>query len=99
MNDIPEIKDIDSAILTDPVRQALGSTTAEFRHWEHHPISYINTEESNLGLHRFNGFALDRGENRPWSIVLKAVHAPVNETDPPIGITIDARCWLMRRVC
>lgn len=82
MNDIPEIKDIDSAILTDPVRQALGSTTAEIRHWEHHPISYINTEESNLGLHRFNGFALDRGENRPWSIVLKAVHAPVNETDP-----------------
>jgi hypothetical protein len=81
MNDIPEIKEIDSAMLTDLVRRALSSTTAEIRHWEHYPISYINTEESNLGLHRFNGIALDRGENRPWSIVLKAVHAPVNETD------------------
>jgi len=82
MNTIPEIKDIDSAILTDPVRQRLGSTSAEIRHWKHHHISYINTEESNLGLHRFNGVALDQGEDRPWSIVLKVVDAPVNDTDP-----------------
>ena len=82
MNDKPEIKDIDSVMLTEPVRQSLGSETAEIHQWEHRAISYINTEESNLGLHRFYGFALDQGENRPWSIVLKAVLAPVNETDP-----------------
>ena len=82
MNDVPEIKDIDSAMLTDPVRQALGSRTAEIRHWEHRPIRYINTEESNLGLYRFNGIAQDQGEDYPWSIVLKAVDAPVNGTNP-----------------
>ncbi|MCI0551675.1 MAG: aminoglycoside phosphotransferase family protein, partial [Anaerolineae bacterium] len=82
MNDLPEIKDINSVMLTEPVRQALGSASAEVRQWEHQAISYINTEESNLGLHRFSGTALDQGEDRPWSIVLKAVHAPINETDP-----------------
>ena len=81
MTDIPEIKDIDSAKLTGPVRQALGSATADIQSWEYHPIRYINTEESNLGLHRFNGTARDQGVDRLWSIVLKAVHAPVNETN------------------
>ncbi len=82
MNNAPEIKDIDAALLTGLVRQALGSPTAEISHWEHCPISYINTEESNLGLHRFKGTAQDQGEARPWSIVLKAVHAPANDTHP-----------------
>ena len=81
MNDAPEIKDIDSGMLTDFARQVLGSPTAEIQQWEHHPIRYINTEESNLGLHRFSGTARDQGEDCLWSIVLKAVHAPVNETD------------------
>ncbi len=26
--------------------------------------------------------ARDQGEDRPWSIVLKAVHAPLNHADP-----------------
>src|SRR6266487_553786 len=82
MNDIPDIKDINLAMLTDPVRHLLGSTSAKIRHWEHHSISYINTEISNLGLHRFKGTASDHGEDRAWSIVLKAVDAPVNNTDP-----------------
>ena len=82
MNEIPQIKDIDSAMLTGPVRQALGISTAEISEWEHQAISYINTEESNLGLHRFKGVTQVGGEDRPWSIVLKAVLAPVNEADP-----------------
>jgi hypothetical protein len=82
MNEFPEIKDIDSAMLTGPVRQALGSSSAQIQQWEHHPIRYINTEGSNLGLHRFTGSARDQGKNCSWSIVLKAVHAPVNESDP-----------------
>jgi hypothetical protein len=82
MNGNPEIKDIDSTILTGPVRQALGSSTAQIQGWAHQPISYINTEESNLGVHRFTGSSLDQGENRSWSIVLKAVRAPVDETNP-----------------
>ena len=81
MNEIPEIKDIDSTLLTGPVRQALGSSTAQIQAWAHHPISYINTEESNLGVHRFTGTALDQGEDYSWSVVLKAVRAQVNETN------------------
>jgi hypothetical protein len=82
MNDIPEIKDIDSTMLAQPVRQTLDSASAEISDWEHHPISYINTEEASLGLHRFKGIARDRGEERAWSIVLKAVKAPPNEMNP-----------------
>ena len=82
MNQQPQINDIDSDILSDPVQQFLDSPGAEILHWQHRPISYINTEASNLGIHRFHGIAQDRGRERPWSIVLKAVHAPVNDTDP-----------------
>jgi hypothetical protein len=82
MNNVPEIKDIDAAVLTGLVRQALGSPTAQIRHWEHHPVSYINTEKSILGIHRFKGIAHDQGEAHPWSIVLKAVQAPVNDSNP-----------------
>src|SRR5215216_1215102 len=81
MNNVPEIKDIDSSLLTNPVRQALGSTSAEIRDWEHQPIRYIVTETANLGLHRFTGTARDGDANRLWSIVLKAVDAPANEAD------------------
>lgn len=81
MDNAPEIRDINSAILTGPVRQALGRSTAEIQQWEHHPIRYINTEESNLGLHRFSGSARDQEEDCSWSIVLKAVYAPLRETD------------------
>jgi hypothetical protein len=81
MNDIPEIKDIDSAVLTEPVRQALDSPRAKIQHWEHQPIRYIVTETANLGLHRFKGTARDGDGDRVWSIVLKAVDAPVNEAD------------------
>ena len=80
MSSIPE--NIDATMLTAPVRQALGSLTAVILQWEHEPVSYINTEKSNLGLHRFKGTAQVQGEVRPWSIVLKAVRAPVNATDP-----------------
>ena len=81
MNDVHEIEKIDAGILTGPVRQALRSTTAQILHWEHHPIRYINTETSNLGLYRFNGTAQDVGQERQWSVVLKAVNAPLNDTD------------------
>jgi hypothetical protein len=82
MNQVPEIKDIDTAMLTGLVRQVVDSPTAEISEWEHDPLSYIKTEKSNLGLHHFKGTAQVGGETHPWSIVLKAVHAPFNDTDP-----------------
>src|SRR5215208_7390770 len=82
MNNAPEIKEIDSTALLGPVREALGSTTAEIQQWDHEAIRYINTETSNLGLHRFKGIAQEHGKERSWSVVLKAVHAPLNEADP-----------------
>ena len=82
MNDMAEINEIDSAILTAPVRQALGSPAVEIRDWEHQPIGYVQTEKASLGLHRFRGTARDKDGERAWSIVLKAVDAPLNEKDP-----------------
>src|SRR5215208_1196552 len=81
MSTIPEIKEIDSAMLTGPVRKALNSRAADIRQWQCHPIRYINTETSNLGLYRFKGTARDGNEDHAWSMILKAVDAPVNDTD------------------
>ena len=82
MNQTPEINDIDTTILTNPVRQALDVPTAEIIQWERDAIRYINTEKSNLGLYRFRGTATVHGQARPWSVVLKAVRAPVQAADP-----------------
>lgn len=76
------IGDIDATQLTGLVQEALRSPTAEITHWEHRPVRYINTETSNLGLYRFQGTAQVEGETSPWSMVLKAVQAPVNMDDP-----------------
>jgi len=86
MNNTPEINDIDPTILTAPVRQALDAPTAEIIQWERDSIRYINTEKSNLGLYRFRGTANVDGQARPWSVVLKAVRAPLHDADPPSGI-------------
>ncbi len=82
MNTAPDIKDIDRVMLTSFVRQALSSPTAEIRQWEHEPISYIKTEQSNLGLHRFKGTVESEDKVRSWSLMLKAIRAPINDTDP-----------------
>jgi Phosphotransferase enzyme family len=81
MNNTPEIKDIDTALLTEFVQQSLNHRDAEIKHWTYRPVSYINTETSNLGLYCFQGSARVEGEDLPWSIVLKAVHAPINEAE------------------
>src|SRR4030095_17042540 len=82
MNHAPEIRDIDRTMLTGPVRQVLNNPAAEIRQWKHEPVSYINTEEMNLGLHRFRGTVEEEGRVRPWSIILKAVQAPLNDSNP-----------------
>src|SRR5215212_6762709 len=82
MNLAPEIKDIDGNMLTSPVRQVLKDPAAEIRQWTHEQVSYINTEELNLGLHRFHGTVEQAGRVRPWSIMLKAVQAPLNDSNP-----------------
>ena len=82
MNNISEIKDIDASLLTGLVRKSLNQRSAEITRWEHSPIRYINTETSNLGLYRFWGSAHTEGEDRSWSMVLKAVYAPAHEEEP-----------------
>ena len=82
MTHAPEVQDIDATRLTAPVRQSLQDAAARITHWEVQPIRYINTETSNLGLFRFQGRARSGEEEQAWSIVLKAVHAPVRETEP-----------------
>ena len=52
MNNVPEIRDIDAAMLTGLVRQALGSSTAEIRHWEHHLVASLPWYQQ-LILHRY----------------------------------------------
>ncbi|HSL29752.1 MAG TPA: hypothetical protein VK900_11170 [Anaerolineales bacterium] len=78
----PEIENIDNELLTSLVGQLFNSPGVQITHREVHPIRYINTETSNLGLFRFRGTARLGEEESPWSLILKAVHAPVEEAEP-----------------
>ena len=82
MDDVPGIRDIDPAMLLGPVRQLLDSSASEILDWEYLPVRYINTEVANLGVHRLKGTARDPEGDRPWSLVLKVVEAPIHEADP-----------------
>ena len=81
MNNSPKIEDIDPSILTGLVRKALNSSSVQIDHWVFHQLSYIKTEQANLGLYRFQGNGHDQGKSCSWSIILKAVRES-NHTDP-----------------
>jgi hypothetical protein len=68
--------------LAELMRKVLNEPTAELASWEFHHISYINTETANLGLYRFQGLARVGTAAQPWSVILKAVQAPLNEENP-----------------
>lgn len=78
----PEIENIDNRLLASLVGQLFNNPGVQVTHREVHPIRYINTETSNLGLFRFRGSARLGEEETAWSLILKAVHAPVEEAEP-----------------
>jgi hypothetical protein len=84
---------IDSATLTTPVRNALGSSTAAILDWQSAPLRGGVGNPVSLGLYRFSGTAQDRGQVVPWSMVLKMAQSPANVGVVDMGEGEDPRHW------
>jgi hypothetical protein len=68
---------LDRAALTGPVRGALGSTTAEIAVWSHDLLyGGMGVTHGTSAVYRVAGTAHDRGETKPWSLVLKILRDP-----------------------
>jgi hypothetical protein len=75
----PELKSIDSAVLTPLIRLSLDRREAEVIDWkqdEMHGGSLISE------IYRFSGNARDRGAVLPWSLILKIIRSPDDQGDP-----------------
>src|SRR3712207_1461846 len=68
---------LDRAELTEPVRGALGSATAQVAAWSHDLLyGGMGVAHGNSAVYRIAGAARDRGEAKPWSLVLKILRDP-----------------------
>lgn len=76
----PVVDAVDRAALTNPVRRALGSDTADIDEWRTEQISFAHFNPTSEGLYRISGSAHDLRGARPWSLVLKVAHAPTGES-------------------
>lgn len=75
MNFTEQLKRIDRNDLTAIVRKVLGSDTPILSDWRYDAIAYASVGEETRGLFRLQGTALDGGQTRAWSVVLKAFRA------------------------
>jgi hypothetical protein len=73
------LQPIDHATLTPPVRQALGSETAEVLDWH---TEQIHRSATAARIYRLSGNTLDRDETRPWSLILKVTTRQADRDDP-----------------
>jgi len=67
------LTDVDKSLLTPLVRAVLASSDAEVVEWQVVPITAGRA--SAAGVYRIRGTALDQGQTRPWSLILKEVSA------------------------
>src|SRR5277367_5099588 len=79
---------IDHAVLTLPVRKALGRPTAEVVGWTSRPLlgGAGDLGSGDAGLFRFAGTARDGGKSVPWSLVLKFAWTSAHGGDPNGGV-------------
>lgn len=78
---------LDPAVLIEVVRQDQRSPTFALREWTVAPLSHHKIIDTTGGLYCFSGHGYDERGERPWSVVLKIVKAPGDQSTP------DFRHW------
>ena len=79
----PPVSALDRAALTGPVRSVVGSETAEIATWGHDLLyGGLGVIMGASAVYRVAGTARDRGQTRPWSLVLKILHDPTRRRAP-----------------
>lgn len=78
-----KLSSIDRATLTPLVRSALSNPAFEVIDWNYNRLygGINDTGTAISGVFRFAGNGLDRGETRPWSLILKIIDPPA-QRDP-----------------
>ncbi len=75
------LKNLDPALLLDPVRRDQRSPSFESADWDVQPISHAVIMDSTGGLFRFSGHGSDNYGVKPWSIVLKVLSGTNDPND------------------
>src|SRR5437016_2562142 len=75
MESAEQLPPLDHDVLMDPVRRALGSTTADVTAWECQ-VLHGGYGIASGGVYHVAGSAHDQGATVPWSLVLKIVCPP-----------------------
>lgn len=79
----PPVSALDRAALTGPVRSVVGSETAEIATWGHDLLyGGLGVIMGTSAVYRVAGTARDRGQTRPWSLVLKILLDPTRSGAP-----------------
>ncbi len=78
-NDIPAaLRSINKSRLSSVVRQALNRNNFQIQGWRSRNLDGKTGNPVSLGLYRFEGVGVDRGEWLDWSVILKVIQSPSN---------------------
>jgi hypothetical protein len=88
-----QIRTIDRATLTAPVRSALRSSTVKVLQWRSSRLGGGAGNPVSLGLYRFSGTGQDQGQPVTWSLVLKMAQSPANVGVVDMGEGEDPTHW------
>ena len=76
-NDIPAaLRSINKSRLSSVVRQALNRNNFQIQGWRSRNLDGKAGNPVSLGLYRFEGVGVDRGEWLDWSVILKVIQSP-----------------------
>jgi hypothetical protein len=79
-NDIPAaLRSINKSRLSSVVRQALNRSHFQIQGWRTRNLDGKPGNPGSLGLYRFEGVGVDRGEWLDWSVILKVIQSPANQ--------------------
>ncbi len=78
-NDIPAaLRSINKSRLSTVIRQALNRSNFQIQGWRARNLDGRTGNPVSLGLYRFEGVGVDRGEWLDWSVILKVIQSPAN---------------------
>jgi len=78
-NDIAAaLRSINKSRLSSAVRQSLKRNNFQIQGWRARNLDGKGGNPVSLGLYRFEGVGVDRGEWLDWSVILKVIQSPAN---------------------
>jgi hypothetical protein len=93
MDDNSYLDNLNTSVLTAPVRCALQNDTAEVLDWEIEQIGGGIGNPVSVGLYRITGHAQAGGQTVDWSLILKIIQSPANVGAEDMGEGPDQTHW------